>query len=602
MEAETRTCQICRNNFTIQPEDFVFYKKFKVPPPTFCPECRLIRRLAFRNERALYKRKCDLCGDMRIMMYAPDVPFPVYCYDCWWSDRWDAKSYGRDYDFSRPFFEQFHELMLRVPRPGVIKQGESVGSEYTNRVTDMRHCYLLYGTAVAEYCRYGVWLNGSKECVDGYNVQKSERCYECIDCIQGYQLAFSQESNSCADSWFLFNCNNCQNCFGCVNLRNKKYCIFNEQYSKEEYEKRIKEMQVWTLEGWRRAAEQFEALKKKHIVPALVTHHAVNKSGNWIDDSKNVHYGFGLYNVEDGRYLYDVFRASQVMDYSFWGANSELMYEVVNSGIQCAHVRFAHESWNQVIDAEYIMNCHSSKNLFGCVGIRKGEYVIFNKAYSKQDFEKLRGEIIAQMHSMPFRDKAGREYRYGEFFPIEHSPHAYNESNAQEFFPLEEQEALSKHYPWRSPVERMPQITLKSENLPNEAKDASDSIINDVVGCAHEGICVHQCTKAFRILAEDLAMYKRAFLPLPRLCPNCRHSERLAKRNPLKLWKRNCQCKGAESSSYQNTAIHFHGSGSCPNEFETSYAPERPETRPTERSQSFGQVVYCEQCYTAEVA
>ena len=28
-----------------------------------------------------------------------------------------------------------------------------------------------------------------------------------------------------------------RNCFGCVNLKDSEYCVFNKQYTKEEYEK-----------------------------------------------------------------------------------------------------------------------------------------------------------------------------------------------------------------------------------------------------------------------------------------------------------------------------------------------------------------------------
>ena len=81
-------------------------------------------------------------------------------------------------------------------------------------------------------------------------------------------------------------------------------------------------------------------------------------------------------------------------------------------------------------------------------------------------------------------------------------------------------------------------------------------------------------------------------LPLPRLCPNCRHYQRIKQRNPLKLWKRQCQCAGQKSENgiYQNTIKHSHENQPCPNEFETSYSPDRKE------------IVYCEKCYQAEVA
>lgn len=45
-----------------------------------------------------------------------------------------------------------------------------------------------------------------------------------------------------ADCNYCHNCYNCYNCYMCVGLENKKYCILNEQYTKEEYEKKMKEL------------------------------------------------------------------------------------------------------------------------------------------------------------------------------------------------------------------------------------------------------------------------------------------------------------------------------------------------------------------------
>ena len=67
---EKRTCQNCKKDFTIKSEDFSFYEKIKVPAPTWCPECRMIRRMNFRNERSLYKQNCALCKKSTISMYA----------------------------------------------------------------------------------------------------------------------------------------------------------------------------------------------------------------------------------------------------------------------------------------------------------------------------------------------------------------------------------------------------------------------------------------------------------------------------------------------------------------------------------------------------
>jgi hypothetical protein len=591
MKTETKNCQNCKTDFTIEPEDFQFYEKIKVPPPTFCPECRLIRRLTFRNERSLYKRKCDLCDKASIMMYPENVPFPVYCYECWWSDKWDPHEYGREYDFSKPFFVQFQELLHVVPRPGIVKQGFSVNSEYTNRVTDQKNCYLVFGTTDAEDSRYGAFLNNSKSCMDCYNTQKSERCYECVDCFQCNNLAFSEECNNCSSSWFLSNCTNCQDCFGCVNLRNKNYCIFNKQYTKEEYQKRVAEYTTGNrlmLDG---ARKKFEELKKQMIVPALVSHLGTNVSGNWIESCKNLHHGFSCRDVEEGKYCLALNQAKDVMDYTHWGRVAELMYEAVSCGMQVSNIRFGSECWNQAINAEYVMNCHNSHDLFGCIGLRNAKYFIFNKQYAENEYKEFVEKIKKHMNEIPYVDKKGRKYGYGEFYPIEISPHAYNETLAHEFFPLTKEKIESQGFPWREPIEKKYQVTLKASDVPEGISSTTDTILKEVIECAHEGKCADQCTKAFRIIPEELEMYRAAKIPLPTLCPNCRHFDRLKHRNPLKLWPRTCQCAGVASDGgeYSNSVDHSHGNNHCPNEFETSYAPERSE------------IVYCKQCYDTEV-
>src|ERR1035437_118745 len=105
--SETKNCQNCKKDFIIEPDDFSFYEKIKVPAPTFCPECRMVRRLMFQNERSFYKRECDLCKKESIMVFPPDKKRLVYCEKCWWSDNWDAQTYGREIDFSKPFLVQF---------------------------------------------------------------------------------------------------------------------------------------------------------------------------------------------------------------------------------------------------------------------------------------------------------------------------------------------------------------------------------------------------------------------------------------------------------------------------------------------------------------
>lgn len=125
---ESRKCRQCAGEFPITDKDMEFYakvspifggKKYQIPPPTLCPDCRQQRRLTFRNERKLYKRECDATGKEIISLYSQDKPYTVYHQDYWWSDKWDPMSYGRGFDFSRSAFEQMRELMSEVPHQSI---------------------------------------------------------------------------------------------------------------------------------------------------------------------------------------------------------------------------------------------------------------------------------------------------------------------------------------------------------------------------------------------------------------------------------------------------------------------------------------------------
>jgi hypothetical protein len=180
---------------------------------------------------------------------------------------------------------------------------------------------------------------------------------------------------------------------------------------------------------------------------------------------------------------------------------------------------------------------------------------------------------------MPYVDKKGRVYKYGEFFPLELSPFGYNETTAQEYFPLNEKQTIENGYNWTKPKERNYGITKNGDDVPDRVIEVSDSIVHEVIGCEHKGECEEDCTAAFKILPEDLKFYRRMNLPLPRMCPNCRRYQRMKKRNPLKLWCRQCMCDKK----------HSHHQENCDIEFETTYSPDRPE------------IVYCEKCYQQEV-
>jgi len=600
MTTEIRQCQNCKQSFTIEPEDFNFYEKMQVPPPTWCPECRMVRRSIFVTDRTLFKRKDDYTGKEIFSIFPADAPFPVYSHEIWWGDEWDAMSYGTDYTPKQSFWLQFRALLNSVPRYNLVNLN-STRCEYSN-ASFSKDCYYTIGFE-AENCLYGYYCRRVKECADYVFLVDCERCYESTYLKKCNNVSFSHYSEECRDSAFLSDCKNCSNCFGCVGLRNKQFHVFNEPRSEKDYREFLSGHDIGrfsSIEGVKREFQDFSLTFPKKYARIVRSR---NSTGDNLKSCNNCLTCFDIdpltFSSDNCKYIISATATHDCHDLIDTGENSELCYDSTN----CWGSRIAFSSLViQSTNVQYSYNCHNSESLFGCVGLRKKQYCVLNKQYTKEEYEQLVSQIIENMKKVPYLDERRREYRYGEFFPPDFSAMTYNDSLAQRWFPLTKREAIAQGYRWRDPDTRDYKITIKTEDLPDHIKDVPNSITQEIIQCAHtnltksdfvrlESTCNEQCTTAFKIIPEELQFYKRMNLPLPRLCPNCRHYQRLKQRNPLKLWYRKCQCAGQKSEKgvYQNTISHQHGTNLCPNEFETSYALDRPE------------IVYCEQCYNAEV-
>ena len=230
-------------------------------------------------------------------------------------------------------------------------------------------------------------------------------------------------------------------------------------------------------------------------------------------------------NSENVRYC-QLLKAGEVqnaMDYSTFGLKAEWIYECGWVGIQANNIKFSIWCY-KVHDIEYCFGCMGSGNLFGCVGIRTGEYCILNKQYSKEEYVEMLAKIKAQMT---------KDGEYGEMLPISSCPWPYNESNAFEWFPMTKEQALESGYAWRDPDKR-------------DWGPATDTILK-----------CEDCGRNYLTIPKELQFYERFGLPIPRKCPMCRELLRIRQLNPIAIYHRQCT--------------------KCQKDIETSYAPERPE-------------------------
>lgn len=547
-----QVCQNCKKDFEIRPEDLIFYEQVKTAPPLCCPDCRMAMRLVFRNERTFYKRSCNLCKKDMVSLYTQESPYTVYCHDCWWSDKWDPKSFAMDYDPNKTFFEQLNELILKVPRIGLVVLN-NVRSEYTNGSAENKDCYLIFAADYNEDCLYGRLLQRSKGCVDCAFVHESELCYECIDMRNCFKCMFSEQCQSSSDLMFCYNMRDSSNCIFCTNGRHLSNAILNVKYTKEEYEKKKTEI-LSNYESIENAKKEFGELKKKTIVKYASQIKCHNVTGDYLH---NCHQGVMLFDTYDAKncsYMTDTESPIDSMDCNNYYYKCELGYNIMgslqSSNVKnCSFIFYSNE-------AEYCENCHNLTSCLGCVGVKKGQYMILNKEYTKEEYYKLKEKIDEQMKE---------ERTYGQYFPPKLAPFAYNETLAYEYFPLTKEVAIERGFRWQDKTTgTYGKETIKKGEIPNSIEKVTDKILEEILVC-------EKCNKNFRITKAELDFYRRMNLPLPHKDFECRHQDRIAKRNPHKLWHRKCMKEG------------------CPNEFETSYSPDRLE------------IVYCEQCYQQEV-
>lgn len=558
-------CRKCKSQFEISSEDRNFYdnvspvitgKKYPIPEPTFCPDCRQQRRLAMCNEMNLYPGVCGMCKKRMLTEHPPFAKQPNYCRDCWVSDKWDTIDYGREFDFSKSFFEQFYELQRVVPLMNLGLSGEIQNSDYVHYTGHAKNCYLIAHADFCEDCMYGYGFKENKSCVDGFYNLHNELCYDCVDCHKSYGLKGCQDCQNCHSSSFLRDCIGCKNCFLCVGQREKEYCFKNEQLSKKEYEAKMTEINLGSHEHYQKYKSERKEIEKDHTFKEFQGHNLQNSVGNYLYNCKDCYKCFDCEDVEGAKYCTQLVLGSKnIMDIYQYGTGLQMSYDSSIAGDHSYNILFSHQVFINCSDMIYCAQAHSSRKCFGSTGLMQNKYCILNKQYSEEEYNKMVPKIIEHMK------KTGE---WGEFFNSKYSLFGYNKTTAQLYYPLEKEEALKQGFKWDDYDPPPPKVdkTIPAGRLPDNIKDTPDDILNWAIEC-------EKTSKPFKITDLELKFYRKQNLPIPRRHPDQRHIERFKKRNPRKFWDRKCD--------------------NCQIDIKTTHSPDREE------------LVYCEDCYLKEV-
>ena len=537
-------CIKCNQEFSLTKEEPGIYERFNFEPSGLCFSCDQKQRLCFRNERNLYQRKCDATGTPILSIYSKDKPFKIYKNDYWYSDNWDPMEYGREFDFDRPFFEQFNEMQKEIPRLALSNiRGEN--SENCNMTYGNKNCYLVFGGDFNEDTIYGTLCMRNENVLDADYSNRNQLCYMISDSIDCYECQYTFNSKTCSNCYFIGDCIGCKDCILCTNLIKRSYCILNKQYTKKEYEEKKQELIDGTFTTQQKNYNKFLELYTKRIVKYAHAISCQNCCGDYLKNCKNCHNTFDASESEDLINVIFSNKAKNCLNCSILSYNSELCYNTIST-IDAHGVLTSFFTVNST-NITYSMFSINSKYLFGCFGLMHKSYCILNKKYSKTDYEILRKKIINHMQ------KTGE---WSKFFPSNISPFGYNETSAHDYFPLTKDQALSEKFNWKE-IKKQDTIT-QTYNVPENIKNVDDSIIDELLSC-------NSCSKNYKIIDRELNFYRTHNIPIPHICPDCRHHMRSKLRTPRKIWHSNCQ--------------------RCHRSIRTPYEPGSPET------------VCCEPCY-----
>lgn len=284
------------------------------------------------------------------------------------------------------FLDKYELLKKSIPVPAVI-EFDTENCEFVDYIYQSKSCYFCFDSFNLENSLYCVSCLG-KNLVDCRLAVECELCYECVESNRCYSSTYLLGCNGCRDCHFSALCISCSDCFGCVGLSHKQYCIFNKQYTENEYFEKLK-----TLKKENTSEELFKRmleLEKTIPHPASQQYNSENcPYGDQIYDSKNSYWCFNGFWFQDSGYIFEAGFLNKCWDMFTSGSDkgkTELCYEL----LECTHnyhcgYLFHCDSCSSCYYSSFLRNC---SDCFGCVGLSSKKYCILNNQLTKEEYER----------------------------------------------------------------------------------------------------------------------------------------------------------------------------------------------------------------------
>lgn len=304
-------------------------------------------------------------------------------------------------DFINNFPEAYKNLVDGLPHLAV-HNFRCENSDYSDQLIDSRNAYLCFNGDGVEDCYYTYDSRWIKNCVDLSFSNKSELCYEAIDCEECYNCNFVQDCERCTDCSYCYDCLASQNCFGCVGVRRGEFQIFNTSYSKDDYWKKLAEVK-WLPVGQINA--KVEELRRKLPHVSMHTRRCENVFGDYVFDSKNCYNVFKGHELQDSLHISSSKSLKDCVDCDMTH-RCELTYEAIedNQNYNCNFLYWCAD----MRDCEYMMYCFNTEHCFGCFNLKRKKFHILNRPHEEKEYY----EIVAKI-----KENLRHEGKYQNFLP-----------------------------------------------------------------------------------------------------------------------------------------------------------------------------------------
>lgn len=499
-----RVCSLTGEKWMMDQVEINWFRHFNVPPSKMSPATRWF---LLNGETIGYEwwwNKHAETGKPILTYVHPATGMNVLP-DAEWFQK-DFVSLGRPYDSSRSVFDQMLPLRLQVPLAATYNVRDPQNSISLLSYGDVNSYFVIACRSKESF--YSSDAFDVEQVAETFMIKNTSKSFRLIYCERLYNVRVAMNCFDCSNSAYLFDCRNCEYCFGAANQRSKTYLWFNEQLTREEWERRRAEVDLSRRSVYEANLQKFSALVDAAFWPEGFNEKAPNCTGEYLRNCDHCTSAFASDGAKDSEWICYSYGKTE-RNYLCCGAvdgSDNYFSATVPDSSNCLFGM----NLSRCLNVEYCIACLNCENCFGCVGLNRKTFCIFNQQYSEVDYWIKLDEIKCAMLDSG---------EYGEFYPTSFASTYPRESVSGINLGMTQEDIAKYHFPDFDPesagaIGELGDVTLLKD--PALIPDAiADVNVDEWGGVA---LLDKQMGRRFAFLKHELTFYKEQ-----KIAPPTRH-------------------------------------------------------------------------------